>query len=358
MEFGIIEDISLELEELLLLTSNFYVYYDVKGKHWALCKYRFDQEFNGCGPHLPQKIAEFGSVGELFLCLLRSNEGEYSLFSSERDALIDCINFVFFMQDSSGQYDSKLRYHWYMQFQKQRRIHDSDFRIASCFLKEKARAMGLPDPKDASDFIRLAQKTGYFTEGNGIKEFRSCEDLAWWALDDIVWHNKQIARCMVCGQYFIKSKQYRKYCGTDCASKGKKTGAYLDDPKIKRLSDIINLRFTRKRKSNSLYLYNEATYGKDFNELDLFSDMEEKTIREDPTVGIFDSTHFEQMWKTYSGLRKDRYNNVRKAKKEYLSGKISEKQYKMLLDSFVSWLENVVKQLGAFSLYSARRGSY
>ena len=81
--------------------------------------------------------------------------------------------------------------------------------------------------------------------------------------------------------------------------------------------------------------------------------MEEKTIREDPTVGIFDSAHFEQMWETYSGLRKARYNNIRKAKKAYLSGELSDSQYKMLLDSFVSWLENVVKQLGAFSLYSA-----
>lgn len=358
MQYGNIEDMSFELEELLLLSFNFYVYYDGKRKRWVLCQYILNQEFYESGTYLPQKIAEFSSVGELFLHILQSNKEDYRLSPVERDALIDCINFVFLMQGNGGESDYKLRYHLYLQSQRRSPVHGSEFHIASYFLKEKARAAGLPNPKDASDLLRLAQKSKYFIEVKGIKQFSDCEDLAWWALDDKIWHDKQIARCKVCGQYFIKSQQRRIYCSTDCASKGKKTGAYLDEPEIKRLSGIVDQRFTRKRNSQSLYIYNETTYDKDYNEFDLFSGMKEKANREDPAAAIFESTHFEQMWKTYSGFRTARYKDVKSVKKAYLSGKIPEKQYKNELESFLSWLKNVAKQLRAFSIYNGRRDSY
>ena len=339
--------------------SHFYVRYSNKEKCWEICDC-ISLEFRVKRSDLCviksdslRKIIAFESIGELLFYLLQSNEWCFTLPSTERDALLDCINFVFLMQDDVRQSNYKLRYHCYMQFHGRKIIRGSDFLLDTYDLREVIRSMGLPDPKNAFDVLRLAREFKYSAEANSVKEFDNCVDLAWWALNDIVEDYKIIARCKVCGQYFIKSQQCRIYCSTDCASKGKKIGSYLDEPKIKSLSRIIDQRFTRKRKSNSLYLYNETTYGRDYNELDLFSDMEEKTIREDPTVWIFDSSHFEQMWKTYSGLRKDRYNKVRKAKKECLCGEISEKQYKMLLDSFVSWLENVVKQLGAFSFYSA-----
>lgn len=347
MQYGINYPMNPEMEELLL-PAPFHLHYDDKENDWDLCKL-LSMEVSSKKIIIPIRIKKIASIEELFLHLMQANEWYCTFSSSGRDAIADCIKFVFLAEDNVGQYDFKLRYHCYMQFQRRRPIGGSEFLLNSSDFIEAARSMGEPEPKDELDALRLAQKFKYSCEGNRVKVFDDFDNLVWWTLNEIIGHNKQIALCKVCNKYFIKSRDSRKYCSTDCANKGKIKGIYLDEPELERLSKLIEQRFVRKKHSYSLYSYSKTTYDKDYNEYELFSDIEEKNNREDPTEALFDSEHFIQMRKTYNRLRKTRFDAAEKAREAKFSGKISEREYKKVLGSVLSWLENVAEQLSAFT---------
>lgn len=347
MQYGINYPMNPEMEERLL-PAPFYLHFDDKENNWDLCKPFCEENFKKIIT-IPIRIAKFISIEELFLHLLQSNEWYCTLSSSEKNAIADCIKFVFLTEDNVSRYDFKLRYHCHMQFQCRKPIVAAEFILNSSDFTEAARSMGRPDPEDEFDALRLAQKFKYSSEGNRVKVFDNCDDLAWWALNEIIGNNKQIALCKACRKYFITSRENKKYCSTNCANMSKIKGIFLDEPELKRLSNRIEQKFIRKKHSYSLYSYNKKTHDKDYNEHALFSDLEEKANREEPTEALFNSEHFNQMWETYNRLRKTRFDAAEKAREAKFSGKISEREYKKVLGSVLSWLENVAEQLSAFT---------
>ncbi len=339
--------ITPELKAALSLVP-FQLFQSSSKKEWYLSKQI--QFITIIGKKISFRITldEFSSIEDLFLDILHHDKWYSDLSLSERATLMNCVEFVFLAKDNiSKDYDR--RYQCYKQHHSIKTSF-SEFNINAPDFSEAAQSMNLPEPKTATEALQLVQKFNYSPEKNTGKEFKSCNDLAWWALEQVIKRNKQLGFCKTCGIYFVKSQQYRKYCSKECANEDSKVGAYLGDPQIKQLSQIINQRFERKTKSNSLYIYNETLFEGDYNVFDLFSGLEDKKIRDDPSVAIFEAEHFDQMRKAYKRLYKSRYTTVKEAKASYLRREISEKQYKKVLATFLSWLENVVKQLSAFTL--------
>ena len=316
-------------------------------KKWQLYKI-FSFYHENKEADLPLFISEFDSIGELFVHILQSGEWYCTLSSAVREALIDCMQFVFFAQDDTKQ-SFKTRYQCYMRFHQQWTITYSEAVPPFAFeFGELAFSKDFPPPSDANEALLLSKKLKKKSTEHSIKQFEDCDNLAWWALREIIEQNFQIAVCKNCGCYFVKNTQHRKYCSRKCEKLALNVGTHAGEPEIKRLYGVINQRFERKKNSKSFYNYMGVLFDDDYNELELFSDLEDKDIKEDPSTAVFRGEHFKQIKETYKRLYKKRYKVVKDAKIEYKSGKLSEAKYKEKLDSFLSWLNNVVKQLDAF----------
>lgn len=321
-----------------------------RNKKWQLYKY-FRFYYNDEEANWPLFIREFKSIDELFLHILQSNEWYCTFSLAGREAIMDCIQFVYFTQND-GKQNFKMRYKCYMQFHQQWTIAYSEAVLPlEHELDEQALFNRLPLPANATEAFLLSRELKYNPSEHRIKQFEDCDNLASWLLREFIEQKLQLALCKNCGCYFIKNSLHRKYCSHSCEKKALKVGSHAGEAEVKRLYRVINQRFERKIKSQSLYNYTGMLANENYNELELFSDIEDKDIKKDPSSATFYNEHFKQMKETYRRLYKKRYKAIKKAKKAYINEECTETAYKEKLDSFLSWLNNVVDQLSAFCLH-------
>lgn len=181
--------------------------------------------------------------------------------------------------------------------------------------------------------------------------FPTGDDLATWVFEQIVESEKDINKCKWCGRFFVPNRADTLCCSTECRQKHIAIGKFCGVTEIQKLYGSIMTALNRKHNSKQLYIYSgtPSHYSDGYDDQNMLSAAAPDS--KDYSSLIYEKESFDNMHAFFLAENELRYNRFRDAHQLKHQHLISDADYAAEKDRYITWLENVRKQLTLFERY-------